>query len=146
MRKQIEESLVGLVGVRLDPKGSGKYEADLCIAGLGRVSLGLYDSASEAGIAHDNAKMLAATKGLTAKPPLRQRYNHPGRAKRMVETGALPAIPAALEKLTNRVSAQLTKTIGVPAPKLNRVATAVQTLEGTLKSLEARLAALEARL
>lgn len=145
MRKSENSELVGLVGVQSHPKRPNVYLSDLCIAGLGRVLLGEYDSASAAGIAHDDAKMLAAHHGLLAKPPLRQRYNHPDRARRMIEKGVLPPMPAALAKLQNRVSATLTKSIGVPAPKLHRVADATKAIEARVDRIEARLAALEAR-
>lgn len=146
MRKSENSELAGLVGVQIHPKRPNLYLSDLCVAGLGRVLLGTYESASEAGIAHDNAKMLAAHHGLLAKAPLRQRYNHPERARKMIEAGTLPPMPAALAKLQNRVSATLTKSIGVPAPKLNRVADAAKALESRVDRIEARLAALEARL
>jgi len=139
------DELEGLVGVRKHPKLAGKYIADLAIAGLGRVDLGVFDTASKAGIVHDDAKMLAARSGLTAKPPERQRYNHPDRALRMIGEGKFPEPHPAIVRLGNRRGTELAAKLGVKVRDLPTASRVAAQLKGQLAALEARIVALEAR-
>lgn len=138
------KELDGITGVT--SLGNDRYEAYLSIAGLGRVALGTYTSASAAGIAHDDAKLLAAKNGLTAKAPHRQKYNHPDRAKRIIASGNWPEVPKQLEQLQNRLSTRLASDLSVPPQKLRGASKVLKQYETRLAAAEARVAALEARL